>query len=48
MRKMQNLENPNHVVTVYEHLILKNFWEYYVLDENRHEEIRYCLVMGFE
>lgn len=33
--------------TVYEHVILKNLWEYYVLDCKK-GDIRECLVMGFE
>ncbi len=31
-----------------EHIILRNFWEYYVTDEKHSDDIVQCLVMGFE
>ena len=48
MRKMRSIEDSEHIVSVFEHFITKNFWEYYVLDNKRDEDIRLCLVMGFE
>lgn len=34
---------------VVEHIILKNMWEYYVLDAPTNtEDVKLCLVMGFE
>lgn len=47
-RKMKNVKTGR-VVNVLEHIITKNFWEYYVLeDENNTEDIKFCYVMGFE
>jgi len=33
---------------VYEHLMTKNFWEYFILDDKEDEDIREAFVMGFE
>lgn len=33
--------------TVYQHLITQNFWEYYILD-NEKSDYRFALVMGYD
>jgi hypothetical protein len=43
----RKMEYNGQVVTVYEHIILRNLWEYYILDNNN-EDIRLAIVMGFE
>ena len=47
---MKMKENDNNVeINVVEHIILKNYWEYYITDENcKDDDIRFALVMGFE
>ena len=45
---MKNVKTGQ-VLNITEHYILKNFWEYYVTDDNTgSEDIRQCFVMGFE
>lgn len=47
MRVMKNMNG--YEVKVLEHIILKNFWEYYVLEcEHNTIDIKNCLVLGFE
>ena len=36
------------IVTVHAHIITKNWWEYYILDNKRYDDIRFALVMGIE
>ena len=38
----------NTVLKVYQHIILKNGWEYYVTSKSTKNDILECLVMGFE
>lgn len=47
---MRIMINENgHKLKVLEHIILKNFWEYYVIDSPTNEgSIYQCYVMGFE
>jgi len=46
MRTMVKGETKLKVV---EHIILRNFWEYYVTDEPEcYPGVKFCLVMGFE
>lgn len=41
--------NGTHKVKVLEHIILRNLWEYYVLDdENNTNDVKFCYVLGFE
>lgn len=41
------MKKGNQVVEVIEHIILRNFWEYYVLNEKTNtDDIKFCLVMG--
>lgn len=48
MRKMKD-NSTGQVFTVEEHFILRNFWEYYVLeDKDNDDDIKLCYVMGFE
>lgn len=44
---MRKMKNKDQTIIVIEHIITKNFWEYYVIeiDENN---IAFCLVDGFE
>lgn len=35
-------------INVVEHIIVKNFWEYYVTDQKFDDDIVQCYVMGFE
>jgi hypothetical protein len=44
MRKMRNKDG--HTINVIEHIILRNFWEYYVTDQNYGEGLQFCLVLG--
>jgi len=44
---MRTLEYNGQKLDVFEHIILRNGWEYYVLD-NKDSDIRTALVMGFE
>jgi hypothetical protein len=49
-RLMRNKETKS-TLKIKEHIILRNFWEYYVIDKpslNLPEDIEFCLVMGFE
>jgi len=45
---MRKMTDGNTVLIVVEHIILKNFWEYYVTSDQFSEDIRVCLVMGAE
>jgi hypothetical protein len=36
------------VLTVVEHLITRNFWEYYITNEGYDGQIKTALVMGYE
>ena len=43
------IDKHGHKLKVLEHIILKNYWEYYVIDSPHNEgSIVYCFVMGFE
>ncbi len=44
MRTMKNKDG--HSINVIEHIILTNFWEYYVTEDNYGEGIQFCLVLG--
>jgi hypothetical protein len=46
-RQMRN-KSDGSVVTVHAHVITKNWWEYYILDNKRYEDVRLALVMGPE
>ncbi len=47
MRTMVNQKGTK--FNVIEHIIIKNFWEYYVIDDpNNTEDIKFCLVIGDE
>jgi hypothetical protein len=45
-RKMKSPHGE--VFTVHSHIITRNFWEYYILDNYKDRDIRFALVMGFE
>jgi hypothetical protein len=45
MRKMRRGET---VINVVSHVILRNFWEYYITDNHHDDDIVRALVMGFE
>lgn len=48
MRTMEHIDSKTKL-NVVEHIILKNFWEYYVTDRPSDDEnIKECFVMGFE
>lgn len=48
MRKMKHKESGT-VLTVSEHLMTKNFWEYYLTDEDTDDPlVKFGFVMGFE
>lgn len=44
MRKMVNQNGTE--LEVVEHIILRNFWEYYVTTDSYSDDIKLCLVMG--
>lgn len=44
-RKIQN--DSGDTLTVYGHAMTRNFWEYYILD-NEASDYRFALVMGYE
>lgn len=46
MRKMKN--SFGSVVNVVEHIITRNFWEYYVTDDKHNKDTIRCIVMGVE
>ena len=52
MRKMrrQGDSRKSGIITVREHIIIKNMWEYYVISDDYDEEdqVQFCYVMGFE
>lgn len=45
-RKIRN--DSGDTLTVYAHGITKNFWEYYILDNEKASDYRFALVMGYE
>lgn len=46
---MRTMEKNGMKINVVEHIIVKNFWEYYVSNEDTGEkDIKFCLVMGEE
>lgn len=45
MRKMINPKSGQELV-ISEHIILRNFWEYYVISDEGTSEDMLCLVMG--
>lgn len=49
MRTMRRIDGNGEPLKVIEHIILKNFWEYYVIDaETNTNDVKLCFVMGFE
>jgi hypothetical protein len=51
MKTMVQKDNEGNVINsinVVEHIILRNFWEYYVTDNRYTKDIVRCLVMGYE
>jgi len=42
------MKKGNSTINVVEHIMLKNFWEYYVTDNKFNDDIVQCLVMGAE
>ncbi len=44
MRKLSNQNGTT--IEVIEHIILRNFWEYYVTTDSYSDDIKLCLVMG--
>ena len=48
MRRMRN-KRTGQTIKIREHIILSNWWEYYVIDGPKvDKDILFCLVMGFE
>jgi len=48
MRKMKKKDSET-ILTVKEHIIIKNFWEYYITNEETNDpDTKFALVMGFE
>ena len=46
---MRQMTNGTTTLNVVEHIILRNFWEYYVTDgEDKDADIKLCLVLGAE
>lgn len=45
--KMINVQTKV-IINVTEHIIIKNFWEYFVTDDKQGEDTVRCLVLGFE
>ena len=45
---MRKMTNGTTTITVTAHIILKNFWEYYVTDDKWTDDIVRCLVLGAE
>lgn len=45
MRKMKHSKH-GYTINVVEHIILKNFWEYYITDDKYDDDIVRALVMG--
>ena len=46
-RKIQHVDGSD-TLTVYGHAITRNFWEYYILDNEKASDYRFALVMGYE
>ena len=44
---MRNMKTGK-VIKITEHLITRNFWEYYITDEGYDGQIKTALVMGYE
>ena len=47
MRNIKHSDGKGELFTVAQHIILQNFWEYY-LSEPDENGIAFCYVMGFE
>jgi hypothetical protein len=48
MRKMRNIESDS-VLIVSEHIILQNYWEYYIASEDTNDpNVKFAYVMGDE
>jgi hypothetical protein len=48
MRKMKSVTS-NDVLEINEHIILRNFWEYYIINEETNDaDVKLGYVMGFE
>ena len=46
---MRAMQKGNTKIKITEHIILKNFWEYYVIERDQDQEgIAFCLVIGLE
>jgi len=46
-RKIQHVDGSD-IHTVYGHAMTRNFWEYYILDNEKASDYRFALVMGYE
>ena len=47
MRIAQHIENSTQI-NVVEHIMTRNFWEFFITDDNHTEDIVRAYVMGFE
>ena len=45
---MKKMTKGRITLNIVEHIILRNFWEYYITDENFTDDIVQALVVGFE
>ena len=45
---MKQMVKDGTTLNITEHIIIKNFWEYYVTDNKFTDDIVQCLVMGVE
>jgi len=46
---MRKMKNGNTELEIVEFIMTKNFWEYYVINEDTgNDDIKTCLVTGFE
>jgi len=43
---MRRMRKENQEIQVIEHVIVRNYWEYYVMDEWTEDNVAYCLVDG--
>jgi len=46
MRTMYNADGSG--INVVEHIMVKNMWEYYVSEDTGNDNVRFCLVLGYE
>ena len=46
---MRTMQNGNTKLNVIEHIMLKNFWEYYIIDDKENsQDVKLAYVLGFE